>query len=191
MKQKEYLINIIIAFIIFVGILFYSYIFKLGFLNKATFLFLTLCIFTSIINIFNRSSFKGFLFWSFITLSFIYGLIDKVLKLHIRLAEFIENYFIFNSVIIINILYVIIFIAVLLFFYKYLMKEFKKDPVWIYLFTFAIGLQIISIISDIVFNDITEDYFGLFSLYFFTASFLSAYIKTKKQYENSNLSSKY
>ncbi len=65
------------------------------------------------------------------------------------------------------------------FFIKFFIAEFIKKPDWIYLFLFAIFLKIIAIFSDFEFHNITEDYFEVFSLYFFSASFILASIAGK------------
>ena len=171
-----------IIFAIFVAILFYSYLFKLGYLRIATYSLFFLVLALILINIFNHKSYNfSKLFWILMFIIFSYALADKYFRIHIKLSKYLINVFGITPIITINILYVVFFIVVMAIFYKSLFREFKYNPDWIYLFIFALGLKVTAIFSDLIFHDITEDYFEVFSLYYFTASFLLAFINHRNK----------
>jgi len=166
-KNKKYLVITGVIFILFIAVLLYSYIFKLGYLWIALKLFFFLTPILLLINIFRKNNnTQSRIFWTTIFFVFVYVLLDKYFRLHSILSRYLTG-FNMDPVILINIIYVITFIVVVSFFYKYLLSQYKENPVWIYLFIFAILLKIIAIFLDYAFHDITEDYFELFSLYFF------------------------
>ena len=76
--------------------------------------------------------------------------------------------------VIVNIVFVVGFLAIFSLFYRYIFSEIKSHQLWILFFALAILLKIIAIGTDIVYKDITEDYFEVFSLYFFTVSYIAA-----------------
>ena len=165
------------SFVIFVAILLYSYIFKLGYLKIATYVLFFPMLSAILVNIFKKNNgiYSKF-FWFVLLAIFLYALLDKYFRLHIILAKYLVGMTNTNPVIMVNIIYVISFIIILPLFHKFLINEFGKNPDWIYLFILAILLKVASIFSDLIFHDITEDYFEVFSLYFFTAAFLLAFI---------------
>lgn len=179
-NNKKFLTSILIVFILFVIILFFSYIFKLGYLKIATTLFFFLTPILSLINIFrNNNNTLSRTFWAIIFFIFVYVLLDKYFRLHSILSRYFTGINM-DPVIFVNIIYVIAFIGVVSFFHKYLSDQYKVNPGWIYLFIFGTLLKIIAIFTDFLFHDITEDYFELFSLYFYSASFLLSNLNGSK-----------
>lgn len=179
-KISNYLLWAIISFIIFVCILFISYIFRLGYLKIATYLLFFIILLVILINLYLSKGLYSTSFWVALFLIFFYGLANKYLRFHIILSRHIAGFIRIDPVILVNILYVIAFLMTMAFFIKFFIAEFIKKPDWIYLFLFAIFLKIIAIFSDFEFHNITEDYFEVFSLYFFSASFILASIAGKK-----------
>lgn len=179
MNNKDYMIKVFMAFVILAMILYYSYRYKLGYLKITTYLLFFLALVAILINVYlNKGSYR--LLWILLFLMFLYGLLDKYLRVHIIISRRLSNFLHMDTVMFVNILYIVVFIAVMSFFGRLFIEEFKKNPEWIYLFTFAILLKIVAIFSDFWFHDITEDYFEVFSLYFFASSFLSVATKNNK-----------
>jgi len=168
--------------VIFVAVLFVSYLYKLGFLQIATYGFLILIILALLLNL-TRSEhgLTSKLFWFLMLAGFIYVLMDKYLKLHIALSRFTAGYSRINSVILVNLAYISAFFIFLAFFYRMLRAEFERNPTWILLLIIATGLKIAAVFSDYVAHDITEDYFEVVSLYFYFSAFLAAYIHSFKK----------
>ena len=165
------LLIIFLAFFIFVVILYFSYRFKFGYLKIANALFYLMVPLLILINTLKKNG-KSRFFWIYILAVFLYVLADKYFRLHLKLSVYFAELAAMDPVIFVNILYVIVFVSSLFFFKKFLIYAFKNSEDWIYFLIFAVFLKIVSIFSDFEFNDITEDYFELFSLYFFSASFL-------------------
>jgi len=182
MNNKKYFIIILLTFILLVGILFYSYIYKMGYFNiiSNTFFVLTPCLI--LLNVSKKvKSIVSRFFWIMLLGIFLFVLLDKYLRIHIALSAYFEGRGSIPPVILVNILYVIVFIFVISLFYKYIIQEYKQDSDWIKLFIFAIFMKIIAIWADYVFHNNTEDYFELFSLYFFSASFLNCTLSKKNE----------
>ena len=188
--NKNY-IRIVIMFAAFVLILLYSYLFKLGYLKIFTYLIFILILMGLFMNFLKDNYRPTTLFWIILLMIFSYALSDKYLKIHEGLESYIPYFSSVSPAVAINIIYIVAFFIVMSFFYKFLFNEFKNNSEWLYVFIFAVILKIISIAVDFEFHDITEDYFEAFSLYFFLASFLLAYISNRKDHsnENSNISS--
>lgn len=168
--NRKSILIIFLVFALFVFVLFYSYVYKLGYLPMTTTLFFFLTPFLILIHVLNKD--KSKLFWPFLLIIFLYVLADKYFRLHIKLSRYFAEIVSIDPVIFVNILYVLFFLVILSFFKEFLLAEIRENPYWLYLFAFAILLKIVSIFSDFLFHDITEDYLELFSLYFFSASFL-------------------
>ena len=182
MNNKKYFGWTIVLFIVFMAILFYSYIHKLGYFKIATTLFFILAPSLTFLNL-SKEDNEGIhiLFWGVLFTIFLFVLLDKYLRIHLALSKYLADKVSINPVIAVNIIYVTSFIVVISLFYKFLIREYKKDSGWIKLFIFATVMKIIAIFSDLLFHDITEDYFELFSLYFFSAAFLIRYLKGNKK----------
>lgn len=184
------LISVILVFVLFIILLSYSYIHKLGYLSKATYTVFFILIFLILVNFFKdiRKE-RGILFWLTMLVIFTAGFVDKSLHIHILIGKTYFGAFKSNSGIMVQAIYLIIFGLLIAFFRKYLIKEYTSNPDCVYLFLFAYILSVIGLLADLQFKNTIEDYFELFSLYFFAASFLSALITTKNKNENSNISS--
>ncbi len=185
-NNVNYLVITLLLFFVFVGFLYNSYLHKLGYLNKSTYFFLFLILATVLLIIIKESSFLSKSFWIFIFASFLYALTDKYYRIHIKLSRYFHGSGNLTAVIMVNIIYIVIFITILLLFYKFFINELKKNPYWVFLFIFAIVLKIVSVFSDLVFHDITEDYLELFSLFFFFSSFFSVFILNNEDNKNEN-----
>ena len=178
MKNKKYFGWTMVIFIVFVAILLRSYIYKLGYMPVAVTIFYLLTPLLVLLNLSKKDN-EGIqiLFWGVLFTIFLFVLLDKYFSIHLALSKYLVGKVSINPGIAVNIVYVISFIAVISLFYKFLIREYKKDSDWIKLFIFAIVMKIIAIFSDLLFHDITEDYFELFSLYFFSAAFLLAFVQ--------------
>ena len=174
-----YFITIIITFIIFVGILFYSYIFKLGYFPKVTYLMFFLVIILIILNVFNNTkNLNYFSFWTILFILFLYAFTDKFFHLHNLLGAYLNLGT--DGGTIVQTTYLISFLLIIAFFNKFLTEQYKKNPHWLYLFIFAYFLSVIGVISDFVYHNKIEDYFELFSLYFFASAFLLILISKRE-----------
>ena len=178
-NNKNYIILVALVLFLFVSLLYYSYTFKLGYLGIANSIFY-LFVPVLILFIILKNKDKNYkIFWTFLLIIFLYVLADKYFRLHLKLSRYFIDIVTIDPVILVNMLYVASFIISLLFFYKTIIAEFRNNPYWLYLFAFAIVLKVTSIFSDLMFHDITEDYLELFSLYFFSSSFLLILISKK------------
>ena len=140
-------------------------------------LFFFLALLVLFINIIKRIGNNESVFiWLVLFIIFLYALLDKFFRVHVMLSRYFSGVISINHIIFINIVYVILFVAVMAFFYRFFINQYRENPDWLYLFAFALLLKVISISSDLIFHDITEDYFEVFSLYFFTSSFLLAFL---------------
>jgi len=182
MSNKKYFGWTIVLFIVFVGILFYSYIYKLGYLKIATFIFLVLIPIILLLNLSNRKNTPvSTCFWLALLFMFLFALIDKILRIHIFLSQYVSATEITSDpVLVVSSLYVIAFILVVSLFYRLLIRDYKQDSGWIKLFIFALLMKVIGVVIDHITHDTTEDYFELFSVYFFSAAFLLKYLKMNK-----------
>ncbi|MBI2558018.1 hypothetical protein HYW20_01740 [Candidatus Woesearchaeota archaeon] len=174
----KYLTNIIITFLLFISILYYSYIFKLGYLKIATYLLFFLIALLALINAAKAKNSK--VFWLVLFIIFLFALLDKYFKMHIKLSRYFVGIANIDPVVLVNILYITGFIIVMSFFYRFFLREYKRNPDWLYLFTFAVILKIVAISTDFEYHNITEDYFEVFSLYFFAAAFFIPVITRRK-----------
>ena len=126
-----------------------------------------------------------------------YLLIDKYLRIHVKLTIYLLKYSAKYATILVGIAYLLALIVVLVIYHTYIQNQIKTNPLWIYFFTAAISLKVVSLFSDFLFHDITEDYFEAFSLFFFASAFLIALIQTNlympntetSEYEDSNIPS--
>ena len=189
-NNRLHLISTIVIFLLFVSILFYSYTFKLGYFPKATYLIFSILIGLIILNTFkNIKNSISFLFWTILLILFVYAFVDKILHLHNILGDYI-NLGAYGGTMI-QTTYLISFLIIMLFFNRFFTEQYNKNSYWLYLFIFAYFLSIAGVISDFMYHNKLEDYFELFSLYFFAFSFLLAYLsKITIKNENSNLSPK-
>ena len=182
---------IVTLFVVLVAVLFYSYEFKLGYLQKATYLILILALAAISINIFNAEIWKeAQLFWASLLIMFSIALIDKTFHLHNILGLYLSLKNPANAGAMIEIFYTMAFVCIIAMFYQFLISEYYRKTDWVALFLFAFLLWITSIITDFLYHNSVEDYFQLFSLYFFASSFLLAHITRSIKHENSHLSSK-
>lgn len=183
MKDRTYIFCIVLVFILMVMVLFYSYVNKLGYLNIATWILLglstVLCLINSAVS---KNSAR--LFWGLMAAGFCYVIADKFFRVHILIADSIPLFM--HSTVLVNGAYVFAFFIFLIAFRSYLYRQFDKSPAWLYLLLFATLLKLTAIATDIMFKDITEDYFEVFSLYFYASSFL---IYLWRVYENRYISS--
>ena len=154
-KNKHYILAIIITTILLASTLFISYEFKLNYLQKIACPFFVLIL----------------------LIGFLYTLIDKLLHLHNILGKYFVLGVYGGNVA--QIVYLIAFLIVMLFFHKIFKIEYNMNPNWIYLFTIAYFLRVISLISDFMYSHKTEAYLELFALYFFPGAFLIAFINKK------------
>lgn len=180
LHNKNYLLSVFIVFLLFVAVLLYSYIFKLGYLGVANYLFYFLVPLIILLNQAKNKDRNSTSLWMYLFVAFSYVLADKYFRLHLKLSKYFAKIIPIDPAVFVNTLYVIFFIIILSFFYKFLITEFNNNPDWLYLFAFAIVLKVVSIFSDLAFHDIIEDYFELFSLYFFSASFLLVLISRRR-----------
>ena len=84
-NAKHYIEMILVTFGLFVSVLYYSYIFKLGYLKIATYALFFIIIILAFINIFGKR--KARKFWIMILSVFAYALLDKYFKIHIILSR--------------------------------------------------------------------------------------------------------
>ena len=181
-NKKIYLILTIVVFILFVGILLYSYTFKLGYFPNATYLVLSFLIGLIILNIFkNIKNSISFLFWTILLILFVYAFVDKFLHLHNFLGSYLKLGTYGGTIV--QITYLISFLIITLFFNKFLKEQYRINPYWLYLFIFAYFLSVIGVISDFIYHNKIEDYLELFSLYFFASSFLLFFLINDKRKE--------
>ena len=187
----KYFIIALLIFFIFVYLLYYSYLHKLGYLPKATYLIFPLLIFFVLLNLLKNLNQKiAGLFWFTMLIIFFYGLIDKIFHIHIIIGKHYFSASNLSSSAMVQGFSIISFAFVMLIFNKYLTSEYKRNPDWLYVFFFAYSLSIVALITDFLVHNRIEDYFELFSLYFFAASFLLALILHNKiKNENRNISS--
>ncbi|MBS3109975.1 hypothetical protein J4227_05600 [Candidatus Woesearchaeota archaeon] len=204
MKPKQQITQhvqiVAIAFIILMGILYYSYLHKLGYLKIATYTFFILAGLTSVYNAFTWKTARGRAFWAIVSAALIYALADKYNKLHMILAfgimPMIDGISLGDAKILVNIIYVTGFAFVMLFFASFIYSEYKAESDWLYLFVLAFAVKAGSIINDIVFHHgLAEDYMESFSLFFFTSAAIIAAFKNhneknpKVNHENRNIPS--
>lgn len=172
LKFKRFLL-VIIFFIGFLSLLYYSYILKLGYLKITTYLPFLLILIAISYNISKSSNSTSVIFWIFLFFIFLYAVTDKYYKIHSRLSYNIPVVYNIPPTIMLNILYLIAFFIVMAFFNKLFISEFRNGRSWLYLFAAAILFKIIAIFFDFKYHDITEDYLEVSSLYFFFAAFVS------------------
>ncbi|MBD3203556.1 hypothetical protein GF327_04630 [Candidatus Woesearchaeota archaeon] len=169
-ERSFVIINII--FLLFINALFYSYIHKLGFLYFFRDLFFYLVLVVIFLNLFIKQDKINLIFFICLFATFTFVLLDRIFRIHVYLSGFVGSIGLLSPGIIVNLIYVFGFFMFLSVFYRQIFNEFKNDSVWIYLFFIAIIMKLIGIGADIIYNDITEDYFELFSLYYFIAGFV-------------------
>ena len=172
---------VILFFIGFLLLLYYSYVYKLGYLKITTYLLFLLILLAISYNASRSNNSTSMIFWIFLFFIFLYAVTDKYYKIHGKLSENVPIIYNIPPTIMLNILYMVAFFIVMTFFHKFFIEEFKNRRSWLYLFAAAIIIKIIAILIDFQYHDITEDYLEVSSLYFFFAAFIYSGLQNKSK----------
>ena len=150
MNNKRYFGLTIVIFIVFVSILFYSYTHKLGYMPIAATLFYLLTPTLVLLNLSKKDNDGiSILFGGVLFIIFLFVLLDKYLRIHSALSRYLADKVSINPVIAVNIIYVISFLVVISFFYRFLIKEYKQNPDWIKLFIFAVLIIVAGVFATV------------------------------------------